>query len=321
LKILCVIPGSPEGNSMIFVKKLNAYLMERGINIREFYLASRVNPKVIVSEAIRCRREIRAYRPTVIHANYGSMTSFFCSFLSVLTKLPLIITFRGSDLNETDDIVGFWRSCVGKALSHISSLRARRIICVSRGLRQKLVFKKRADILTSPVNLERFKPIDRAKARQLLGWTNEGKTVLFNAGFSPEIKGLDFANRIMETVSYTLPAARLEVMNGEIPFSMMPTYMGAADCLLVLSRVEGSPNVIKEAMACNLPIVSVDVGDVRERLEGVNPSFIVERNIEEVSSALITLLSLGKRSNGRKLANAFSMDTICDQLLKIYCAL
>ncbi len=62
---------------------------------------------------------------------------------------------------------------------------------------------------------------------------------------------------------------------GHIQPRLMPTYYHAADALLCNSLNEGSPNVVKETLACNLPVVSVPVGDVSERLTAVHPSAVV----------------------------------------------
>ena len=57
---------------------------------------------------------------------------------------------------------------------------------------------------------------------------------------------------------------------------LIPYYMNSADCILFTSIQEGSPNVIKEALACNIPIVSTNVGDVKERLETIDGCFVID---------------------------------------------
>jgi teichuronic acid biosynthesis glycosyltransferase TuaC len=95
-------------------------------------------------------------------------------------------------------------------------------------------------------------------------------------------------------------------------------YMNAADCLLLTSDYEGSPTVIKEALACGLPIVSVDVGDVRDRLKGVSPSRIVGRDPVEIAAALESVLSLGERSNGPSLVSEVSDKKIAWKIRSVY---
>ncbi|NJO06276.1 MAG: glycosyltransferase family 4 protein [Chloroflexaceae bacterium] len=95
--------------------------------------------------------------------------------------------------------------------------------------------------------------------------------------------------------------------------------MNAADCLLFTSDYEGSPNIVKEAMACNLPIVSVDVGDVVERLKDVQPSRIVQRDPHDLGQAVADILTMGKRSNGREIAEReLSNEHIAKRIIDVY---
>jgi glycosyltransferase involved in cell wall biosynthesis len=142
--------------------------------------------------------------------------------------------------------------------------------------------------------------------------------VLFNAGGAPVRKGLDLAEAAMGQAESVAGTIRFEVMRGGIPPERVPLLMNAADCLLVTSRSEGSPVVVKEALACNLPIVSVDVGDVAERLRGVWPSFIVERDPKQIARALIEVLSAKKRSNGRERVAELSETRIAERIRSIY---
>jgi glycosyltransferase involved in cell wall biosynthesis len=97
----------------------------------------------------------------------------------------------------------------------------------------------------------------------------------------------------------------------------MYKYMNAADVLLLTSHREGSPNSVKEAMACNLPVVSVDVGDVAERLETVSPS-VVHTEDSDLTAALVELLRAGERSNGREIIREISLTGQIDRLVDVY---
>jgi len=95
--------------------------------------------------------------------------------------------------------------------------------------------------------------------------------------------------------------------------------MNAADVLLLTSRTEGSPTVVQEAMACNLPVVSVDVGDVRERLAGVQGcKVLASRDPAALGAALGEILRFPRRSNGREHAAALGVEAIAARLADFY---
>jgi glycosyltransferase involved in cell wall biosynthesis len=94
--------------------------------------------------------------------------------------------------------------------------------------------------------------------------------------------------------------------------------MNASDCLLLTSDFEGSPDVIKEALACNLPIVSVDVGDVKERTEGVAGASIVGRDPRVIAAAAHEILDQGKRSSGRSKISELDAPRVRDAILALY---
>jgi glycosyltransferase involved in cell wall biosynthesis len=241
------------------------------------------------------------------------------SFSTVLgADVPVVITFRGSDLNPspTDGLI---RNAIQKVLSNTSARFANAVILVSRGLESRLWLKHRnARVIPTGVDLDRFKPASRASAREALGWSLDDKVVLFNAGNSPRVKRLDLAEQSMEMVRQRIPGASMHVLRGTTPHETLPLYMNAADCLLLTSDFEGSPDIIKEALACNLPIVSVDVGDVMERTMGVNGTVIVPRDAAAIANELARILASNERSNGREKIAELDSGKIRDAVIQVY---
>ena len=102
--------------------------------------------------------------------------------------------------------------------------------------------------------------------------------------------------------------------------------MNAADCLLLTSWSEGSPNVIKEAMACNCPIVTTDVGDVNERLDGLDGCYVVRDNeleserVRELGNAIEKAIEFGKRTEGRKrlMEDELTIELTAKKIIKLY---
>jgi teichuronic acid biosynthesis glycosyltransferase TuaC len=314
LRVLAVTPQPSSRGSMIYVVRQVASLEVSGVTCRTFRVASRTSPWVVLGEWRRLRREIRAFEPDIVHAHYGTMTAF----LAILsTTLPVMVSYKGSDLNPNRS-KGWLRDVVGTLLSQIAALRAARIICVSNQLRDKLWWRQdRVSVIPDAVDMTLFYPRDVQEARRELGWGQDERVVLFNAN-DPIVKRLDLARAAIQFAESLCGSIRFIVLDGNVCPGHIPSMMNAADCLLLTSDWEGSPNVVKEALACNLPVVSVDVGDVRERLERVQPSVIVSRDAYEIGKAVCDILRKGQRSNGRELGNALSSEAVSQQIVSLY---
>ena len=315
LCVLQVIPGDLDESAMIFAKRQAASLRACGLDSRVFFLKSRRSPVELVNGALRLRTILRECKPHLVHAHYGTMTAFLCS---LLTTVPLVVTYRGSDLNPIPSFSKS-RSWAGRLLSQLAALRATRIICVSDQLKNRLWwFQSKATVIPSGVDLKLFSPLSRDESRSALGWAKEERIVLFNGGRYPRIKRLDLAESAIEVAKTLGEEVRLIQLNGSIAPENVPLLLSAADCLLFTSDWEGSPNIVKEALACNLPIVSVDVGDVPQRLAKVSPSRIVSRDPLELGEALVEVLRQERRSNGREIINEISEDRVARMVYNVY---
>jgi len=315
-RVLFVVPGVAQGHSMIFARRQAATLVAQGFHVEIFDLHSRTSLQTVFAEFRRFRRVVRRYRPQVIHAHYGTVTAMFAALGA--GRIPLVITYRGSDLNRLPSARGL-RQAVGRALSQIAALRAARIVCVSRQLRDLLWWRRvRVTVLPSGVDPEVFRPEPRENLRGDLGWRKEERVVLFNAGYDPRNKRLDLAERAVKEARRWASSVRLEVLDGNVAPARMPALMNAADCLLVTSDAEGSPTIVQEALATNLPVVSVDAGDIAERLTGVTGSYLAERNPCALGRALAGVLDPPRRSDGRGKAEEFCSKRIARELGSLY---
>lgn len=277
---VCVVPGAEQIDGDMG--------SSRGVKEYIQYL-----PKV--------RRELRHGEYDLIHANYGLTAPYAVTQF----QLPVVLTLWGSD------VVGFdgW---VTKACAW----RCDAVTVRSEEMRG-LLGRTDAHILPSGVDLERFRPIDRTEARERVGWDLKGTHVLFPYSPEYERKNYPLAKRVVDGVEQQRDEAiTLQTISG-VPHEEIPYYMNAADTLLLTSVHEGSPNTVKEAMACNVPVVSTDVGDVRERLEGVSPGG-VGTDESELKVLLNQVLDSDRRSNGRTVVRTVSWDQIGERLIEIY---
>lgn len=315
-RVLFVIPGAANGSSMVFARRQAEALTRRGVRVECFYLQSRTSARVLWAEAVRFRQACRAFRPDIVHAHFGTVTAMFTVLAT--PGIPVMITYRGSDLNFVPTANGP-RAWLGRILSQLAALGAERIICVSGKLRDQLWWRRnRTTILPSGVDTATFRPMPRDEVRRELGWPSETPVLLFNAGHDARNKRLDLAHAAFALVRQVLPDARLEVLAGNVPPEQIPLRMNAADCLLITSDAEGSPTVVQEAIATNLPIVSVQVGDVAERLRGVSETRIAAREPAALAAALVEILRRRCRSNGRLRAREIDSSHIADELAHVY---
>jgi glycosyltransferase involved in cell wall biosynthesis len=320
LRVLFVIPGAAEGSSMIFARRQAQSLEREGVEVNLFHLRSRTSLLEMTREWRRFRRRVHRVNPQIIHAQFGTMTAWFAAWGA--PRKPLVITYRGSDLNPAPAGAGWraWvRAAAGRGLSQLAALRASRIICVSRELRGRLWWRQEiAVVMPSGVDAEAFRPQLKARAREQVGWGESERVVLFNAAHNPGLKRLDLARQTVALVRTLLDHVRLEVLDGRTPPDRMPELLNAADCLLLTSDQEGSSTILQEALACNLPVVSVNAGDSAERLAGVQNSAVVERDPAAIAAALAHVLRVQARSNGREKVHEFSAPRIADELYRIY---
>jgi glycosyltransferase involved in cell wall biosynthesis len=215
------------------------------------------------------------------------------------------------------------RSKAGRAIGIAAARRASAIVVKSRNLFEALPqeLSSKATILPNGVDTEFFRPMDMSECRSRLGWSLESKIVLFNASYAVNKanKNPELAQRTMVCASSLVPGIIMKTMSKNTRDEVR-LMLNAADCLLVTSLHEGSPNVVKEAMACNLPVVSVNCGDVAERLRRVVPSALCDYDPQALARAIAGIVSRSVRSNGREEieAQGLSAYTVAERLIQLY---
>lgn len=316
MKVLSVIPGQPEGFSMIFARRQSAGVAASGVQVVDYHIAERVRPRGVLTEIRRLMRVVDEFDPDIVHSHYGTATAVIC--LLAARGRPVVVTFRGSDVNGSAAVSPL-RSAIGRILSQVANLGASGVVCVSDGLRRKLWWRRgRALILPSGIDLDEFSFRGREVARRHLGFDEQVPMIVFNCGLDPWVKNLDLANAVVDRVRAELPNVEFVVMRGDWAPERVPWLLSAGDCLLVVSRQEGSPNIVREALACGLPIVSVDVGDVEQQIRNVHNCALCSAETDTLASAVLRVLRSHERSDGRKVAERYSVANTCSQLIALY---
>lgn len=275
----------------------------------------------LIKNAIMLRKLTDKGRPDIIHAQYGSTTALI-SLLASYKKCPLLISFCGGDLVERPS--RFFRKPRRKsaiAISRFCSRYANAIIVKSTNLYLALPkFACRAVyILPNGVDIDHFRPMPKDKARRLLSLDSEHSIVLFNMGKPDAVKYPQLAEAAFSQLKKKMNNVVLQKIGTE-PYEKIPLYLNAADVLLVTSLEEGSPNTVKEAMACNLPVVTVKCGDVTDRLERVTPGCITGYDTKMLAESMATILDDKQRSNGRVelLNQELDQGSVAKKLINVY---
>ncbi len=236
----------------------------------------------------------------IVHANYGLTGP---AALSQLSR-PVVLSLWGTDLYGR----------YGR-LSRTCARFSDAVIVMNEQMADAL--DQNCHIIPHGVDIDLFAPAPQREAQAELGWDPNRKHVLFPYSTTTAVKDYPRAQRTVETTAERLDdPVELQVVKGE-PHRRMALYMNAADSLLLTSKWEGSPNSTKEAMACNLPIVATDVGDLNEQLSGVSHSHVCESD-SELTDALVDVLRAGERSDGRSRAREYSLERMGDQLVDVY---
>ena len=315
MRVLFILPEAEHGNSMIFARRQIDSLKNSGIIPFSFYLKSRMNPFKLFTEYRRLRKCMADFKPEIVHSHYGTMTAFFAA---VSSATPLVVTYYGSDLNfvRTEN---FFLEIFRKFLSQMAALRASAIICVSERLKKKLFWKKEiASVVPIGANEFFFKPLNYDEARKRLNTGSNEKLILFYA--NAPVKRLDIAQKTISIVKEEIPSAELKILKGNVAPEEIVLLLNACDCLLLCSDSEGSPAMVKEAMACNLPVVSNDVGDVKQNIETTSPGVITEQDPGRLAEGIIRVLKMNVRSNGRETLQRLGLTEkiVAEKVLNIY---
>jgi glycosyltransferase involved in cell wall biosynthesis len=296
-----------SGNSSIDPISTNQgeSLQKEGIDIEFFYIKGR-GLIGYLSNIRKLRKFVRIYKPDLIHSHY-SFSGILASFS--FSGVPVGVSLMGSDVNFSAEIILFLLRFFSRHIWKFTIVKSRKMY---EKLRVKSVF-----IIPNGVNFESFRIFDKYEAQAYLGWDNKCKHIIFASDPNRVEKNFTLANAAIKVLFKQNFVIEVHFLKDIQPLDMM-YYYSAADVLLMTSIAEGSPNVIKEAMACNCPIVSTDVGDVKEVMKDIPGTYIVSNNTESVAEGLAIALEFNSRTAGRENIKEFDSSKIAGKLISIY---
>lgn len=293
---------------MPFIREQVDALRAQGC-VCEYYYIKGKGVLGYLREVLGLRRRIREWKPDVVHAHYG----LSCLVANLATRrVPVVSTYHGSDINVKSvrrfSKMAMWLS----AWNVFVSKRNMALVGAIEG--------KKASLVPCGISLSEDQLQMREEARKVLGWKAAENKVLFAGAFDNDVKDPELAKQAMKELKNEGVNAELIELKG-YNRQQVNTLMCAVSCLLMTSKTEGSPQVIKEAMACGCPIVCVDVGDVVERTEGVSGCFVVKsREPRDIADALKKAIAFEGKTNGREhiLAAGLTNELVAKRIIEIY---
>ncbi len=304
MKILFVF----SGNSLYF--DISPFIQAQAESLRklghtiDYYPIKGKGIGGYISNIPQLKHYVKKGNYDIIHSHYS-----FCGVVSSLSiKKRVVCSLMGSDVKQS----GLWKLLIRYFIKH----KWQKTIVKSLEMKKELGIDK-VVVIPNGVDLEIFKLLDKYECRKKLGWRQDSRIVLFAANPKRPEKNFSLAQKAIAALH--IENVELKVVYN-LPHKEMPLYLNASDLLLSTSLWEGSPNVIKEAMACNCPIVSTNVGDVKWLLDGVEGCFITTNDPKDVADKINKALNIKGKTKGRDKLISLGLDSehIAKKIIKVY---
>jgi teichuronic acid biosynthesis glycosyltransferase TuaC len=317
MKVLIVTAIYPTADNPAFgsyVRTQAESLKAAGIDVEVLVLKDRYRKLIYPKAIVQLRRRL-ANRPVdLVHAHYG----FVGMVARTQCKVPVVVTYHGSDLLGWINSRGE-RERLGALIAGAGRLLAR---CVDAAIVQSdemasKVNKSNVYVIPHEVDLKVFQPTEKEQARTKLGLKPFKKYLLFAANPNVGVKRFPFAAAVAECLAKQDPSVELLVACKESQ-ERLALYMSASDALIFPSYQEGSPNIVKQAMACNLPIVSTDVGDVRQIIGSTKDCYVCNASVPEFSTRIREVLVHRNRTDGRDHIRHLESPSVARKVIEVY---
>ena len=314
-------PHEGDPSCGIFVKDQVDALRREGVKVDVLSINARSNKLSYVSGIVQFIRRCRRNKYDLIHAQHT-----FCGALALLQrKIPVILTFHEGEASATLKMKS--RQIIRKPhkfLVFSFSLKKSIVELVDEvifvaGRFKELFGTNKGVVIPCGIDLRLFRPISSKLVRSKLTLSNGRRIVLFPSCSRVIGKRFDMAQEAVRIVKEAGIDVDLISLN-RIPHNKVPLYMNASDIMLFTSDYEASPTVIKEAMACNVPIVSTDVGDIKEIIGNTGGCFICKREPKDVALKIKMALNWRKRTDGRERIEklGLGLEQTAQRIIKVY---
>ena len=308
MKILLVHSGNAVGgdsSKYTFVREQGEELRNLGCEIA-YYAVVGKGMMGYLRNVKPLRKKIQEFQPDIVHAHYG-----LCGMVAILAarkKVPVVVTcHNGETLTK-----------YGNIISSLAIRRADYTICVAQHIYDKLYLKPKPYMIQPcGIDLKDLPLVDKAVAQKEMNLSPDKINILFGGSFSNARKNAPLAhaaiailekeNLKLETINHKSFPINLIEMKG-FNRQQVAMLLNGCDMLLLPTKSEGSPQVLKEAMACNCPIVATDVADIAYLLQGVTNSYVTTFDPSDVADKIKRVIECGERTNGRERINELKLD-------------
>jgi teichuronic acid biosynthesis glycosyltransferase TuaC len=315
MKILFITSYRKGKGISPFVKTQADSLLEKGVKIYWFSIIGE-GLSGYVKSIFLLKKLLKKKKYDILHAHFG-----FCGIVAkcAVTKEKVVVSFLGDDLMGSLSANGKY-SIIGKVFVFINKFFANFLfdynIVKSTSLAINIRKKQNLSIIPNGVNLDLFRVMDKIQSRKILALPPNKKIIIFVGNPDRHVKNYILAQKAFELIKTKFDAILIPFKN--IPFEQIPRYYNAADVALLTSFHEGSPNVIKEAMASNCPIVATNVGDIERVTNDTHNCFVCRFDEKELAEKMEIVLSDGSRTNGRENVTDLEIGLIADKIIGIY---
>lgn len=296
-----IVARCKNGRYAPFITEQVAALEREGVQCR-YYGIDKKGLLGYVRSIQGFMQAIRSFCPDVIHAHYG-----LCGlFANCQRRVPVVTTYHGSDINDSR-LLRISRKAI--------RFSAFNVFVSQSNLVAAHLKKEPGTLIPCGIDLNDYPVLDKTDARASIGWNCNHHFILFSGAFDNRVKNAPLAQAAVARLKDT----SLIELKG-YSRQQVATMMNAADALVMTSFTEGSPQVIKEAMACGCPVVSVEVGDVMDLISEIEGCYISERSVESITSDLNKAIEFGKRTKGREVIvkRGLTNDVVAKKLVDIY---
>ncbi|WP_103865754.1 glycosyltransferase family 4 protein [Aquimarina sp. I32.4] len=301
MKILFISSGNAKNGISPIIKNQGQSLIDLGHQV-VFYGIKGKGIKGYFSNIFKLKKFLKNKEFDCIHAHY----SLSAMVAALSGAKPLVVSLMGSDVKESR----FFKYLI----IFFNSFFWKKVIVKSKDM-QKASGLDEVYVIPNGVDVKKFKPYTKVEALKITQWNSQKKHILFAANPARFEKNFILAEAAFELLQESEFELHTLV---DIPNDLMPYYFNSADVVLLTSLWEGSPNVIKEAMACNSKIVAVDVGDIRKVIADTKGCFVTGFTPQEIADRIQEASSLEQKTTGRDTINHLTSETIAHQLIKVY---